>query len=614
MRWGLASTFVLLVGCRSPAQIDVSVTTNVACTQVTGTSVTTGVLGQIETNPPTSTTANCANEYIGSVVLVPSGDDGELVAFKVVTAINGTSVEQCTPDGTGSYGANCIVARRALRYLPHTPLQVNVLMSGDCAGKACDSQSTCVEGTCVPATIGDPAACEGSGCNETVLAPGGETPDATVPADASTDGSLDATLVQDAAPLQDAAPDVSNDAATDSPVVMSDSGVVPGCDMGGALANAAWPMTNYCPTHRNRSPLVGPIAQPASPRWQRGYGIMGSMLGAPAIGPDGTLYFSAAPKAGAGTVFAVDPGSGAPIWTYAPDGGALFPATPVLAADGTVRVTDQINNTLTLLYVDGGAVERVVPLASGGTQYAVRGGATIVSGGTQYASDVDSNLIAYDSTGSVSWAAHGVSSDFIYPTVAADGTILTVGGPSTGVVAFVYASAPDGGQLWAADCGAPAPTYTTSVSAAPDGSYRVVDTTNGILYAFHADGSFAWRQPGLGTSDFTAAIAIADDGTTYVAGANALSAWDSAGTNIATYPTACYQPVIDATGAVFAVCDNALVKLDSALNRTWSVPLTIAPGLLLNDSPIIGPGNAIYLSFDEEGDAGTLDTIIAFGP
>ena len=49
---------------------------------------------------------------------------------------------------------NCIVARRALRYLPHTPLTVIVeMLSTVCAGRVCDPHSTmtCVEGQCARA-------------------------------------------------------------------------------------------------------------------------------------------------------------------------------------------------------------------------------------------------------------------------------------------------------------------------------------------------------------------------------------------------------------------------------------------------------------------------------
>src|ERR1700722_17995573 len=100
-----------LVACRSPTQIDVVISTNVPCSGVTGTSVTTGTLGEIEGIPPTTTTTNCTNEYIGSVVLIPSSDDSARVGFKVVTGINGTTADQCSANDAGSYGANCIVAR-----------------------------------------------------------------------------------------------------------------------------------------------------------------------------------------------------------------------------------------------------------------------------------------------------------------------------------------------------------------------------------------------------------------------------------------------------------------------------------------------------------------------
>ena len=77
-----------------------------------------------EDAPPTTTSTTCVDQRLGAVVLAPSGDDDGPIAFKVVGAIDGQSIEQCTPRWPAGcadhstcapdYGPSCIVARRAL--------------------------------------------------------------------------------------------------------------------------------------------------------------------------------------------------------------------------------------------------------------------------------------------------------------------------------------------------------------------------------------------------------------------------------------------------------------------------------------------------------------------
>jgi outer membrane protein assembly factor BamB len=596
-----------LLGCRSPTQIDVVVSTDVACSQVSGTSVTTGTLGEIENVPPTTTTANCANEYIGSVVLVPSGDENALVGFKVVTAINGATVDQCVPGDAGDYGPDCIVARRALRYLPHTPLQVEILMSGQCAGKACDSQSTCVEGVCLPATIGNSAQCEGNGCTEGVLEPDGgvpEPPDATLIQDGAADAQpVDATVGADA--FVEAS--VPSDAAADSPGPSdSGAGVVPGCDLGGALAQAAWPMEEYCPTHRNRSPYLGPASPPTS--WTRAFG--GSILAAPSIGPDGTLYVAAIGVGNQNAIYALDPKTGNTIWQYAPDSGAGFQSMPVLASDRSLRVVDSVQGTYAVLDLDAGAARLVTPLAYEGIgPLSVRGGLTIVGDGTLYASDNTSDLFAFDSAGTVAWLVHGVSSDYVVPTVEANGTVLTT-------EEVVNALERDGGPAWVSDSGAT--ELMVTVSVATDGTLRVFSPSDGTLFSLEADGGPRWAiQAGGGQAT---QLAVSDDGTTYIGAADTLTAWDSNGNAAGSYALPCAQPIIDAAGYVYDICDGQfLVRLDSSLHELWSLPIALGAYQFVNDSPVIGPGGTLFFTVDTNGfpDGGgpaPLDAVWGFIP
>lgn len=188
-----------LAGCRGATEIDVDVSTNVPCTQWTGTAIAVGLLGvDFETKPAASTATACrADGHLGTLVAIPRGADNANVAFRVVGAV-GTSLEGCAADA-GAPG--CIVARRALNFIPHETLSLSVPLVSACEGIVCDPQTTCVEGECRPAAIPDPGQCASQTCGEGALPPadGGVASDASTPDGAAPDGAIpDATVPVDA--------------------------------------------------------------------------------------------------------------------------------------------------------------------------------------------------------------------------------------------------------------------------------------------------------------------------------------------------------------------------------------------------------------------------------
>jgi formylglycine-generating enzyme required for sulfatase activity len=163
--------WLLLVGCRTATQVTVELTTEVACDEMPSTEVQVGKLGSdIETRPASVATSACrAPGRIGSFVIVPSGDASGEFAVKVVLA-HGRTVESCTvAQGTPGAFAGCIVARRALRFIPHTELTLPIELRQDCDGIVCDPKKTCVRGACVDAVVPDPGSCAGAGCRDDVL-------------------------------------------------------------------------------------------------------------------------------------------------------------------------------------------------------------------------------------------------------------------------------------------------------------------------------------------------------------------------------------------------------------------------------------------------------------
>jgi hypothetical protein len=193
-----------LLACREPTQITLEVTTDVPCANVRGTTVTVGTLDSLEGKQTAASVTNrCQTQRIGSLVLVPSGANDDTVALRVVTGVK-VRPDECTPE-SGYKG--CVVARRALRFIPHTPLYLPVEMSQSCLDVTCDPSETCFKGQCVPATIADPESCtSGGSCQPS--APNGGPSDAggdaldagaDSPEDSSVDGATDAAPDADAA-------------------------------------------------------------------------------------------------------------------------------------------------------------------------------------------------------------------------------------------------------------------------------------------------------------------------------------------------------------------------------------------------------------------------------
>jgi hypothetical protein len=206
-----------IVACRSPTQITFDVSTDVPCAHLGETQVTAGPLAVFDRiGAPTSTAPRCTAEgTVGSLVVVPSDDEGALVAVQIVVGVDART-EACASDPSA-----CIVAKRALRFIPHEPLKVKVGLDRACEGVTCEGAQTCVEGVCRDAVIGDSTACEGDGCGDTALGPGGgggpadgaPPVDATVAADAATDGATGEA--GEAGDAGDDSGDDSGDAAPD---------------------------------------------------------------------------------------------------------------------------------------------------------------------------------------------------------------------------------------------------------------------------------------------------------------------------------------------------------------------------------------------------------------
>lgn len=163
---------LLLDACLDPTQIELVITTDLLCeeAELKSTGIVAAAPADLDERRDTAAQAHgCRDGYIGRLIAIPSGADNEQVAFKIAsTADDQVPVVGCLgpelPD-------KCIVARRSLRYVPHTPLTLPIAMRRACLGVVCPPGETCVDGTCRSASV-DPGQCTGDGCGEQQLPPG----------------------------------------------------------------------------------------------------------------------------------------------------------------------------------------------------------------------------------------------------------------------------------------------------------------------------------------------------------------------------------------------------------------------------------------------------------
>ncbi|MSP61278.1 MAG: hypothetical protein EXR72_13220 [Myxococcales bacterium] len=181
--------------------------------------------------------------------------------------------------------------------------------------------------------------------------------------------------------------------------------------------------------------------------------VDGGSVGAPAIGPDGTIYSVGID----GLLRAIHPVTGKPIWTSAVSSGA------------------------------------------GRTYFYAIGGVTL--GKTHlYVGGVDTNLYAYDYTGKLAWKAPiGQDGSYATPAMEADGTIIAAGRG-----AFVVAVNPDGTVKWKYTMGGS--VESSSPAIASDGTIYLPTWSDGNMYAINPDGTLKWKKSNGGGAVSSPAI------------------------------------------------------------------------------------------------------------
>jgi hypothetical protein len=151
----------VLAGCRSPTEIVLEVQTDaLPCpAQRDSTLFVVGKLDQLAGRAPSSSAALCATSEPSTLVVTPSGSKSAEVAVEVILGVE-RDAEQCA----ANQYVGCIVARRALHFVPHESVRVPIAMRRSCISrdgdsKVCAWNETCVRGACKPAECASGADC-----------------------------------------------------------------------------------------------------------------------------------------------------------------------------------------------------------------------------------------------------------------------------------------------------------------------------------------------------------------------------------------------------------------------------------------------------------------------
>jgi alpha-tubulin suppressor-like RCC1 family protein len=164
---------IAALGCRAPTEIRVTIATDIPCAELEGVAITVATPSRVDGEAPATVTNDCdGSGNIGSIVVLPAASDDEDVAINVVAG-RGLDVSQCVAPDYGPHDSRtgCIVARRSLHFVSHSPLDLPIELRGVCVGEPCIPGQTCDLGSCVPAQVTDPSQCTGDGCSVGKLFP-----------------------------------------------------------------------------------------------------------------------------------------------------------------------------------------------------------------------------------------------------------------------------------------------------------------------------------------------------------------------------------------------------------------------------------------------------------
>jgi len=327
-------------------------------------------------------------------------------------------------------------------------------------------------------------------------------------------------------------------------------------------ANSAWPTFQHDFQHTGRSNFAGP--QDARLAWT--YTVSAGTISAPALGPQGTIYFGSPDN----NFYAVHP-DGSLQWQFTANDNA---GVASIGRDSTIYFCSSAGSLFALS--ENGALKWRYD-----TGYRIAGSAPALdSTGVIYFGSDEKKVYALNADGSLKWRLDILGKARGSPALGADGTIYL----STEGSSKVYALDPNSTIKWKFDVPTGFSTLLiTSPALASDGTIYVgAGWPIHKLYAFTPAGAIKWQYNLTSTSPFdeiTGAPAVGSDGTLYFGHEdNFLYAVDANGTfkwKFETGDDVLGSPVIDAQGTIlFGSKDDKLYALNSNGTVKWSYTST----------------------------------------
>jgi outer membrane protein assembly factor BamB len=319
---------------------------------------------------------------------------------------------------------------------------------------------------------------------------------------------------------------------------------------------------------------------------------MGKVRAGIAIGLDGTIYVPTRKR-----LFAISPG-GQVLWSLETPGGLLGAVlgTPAIAEDGTLYFgsVSSVVGGLTALAPDGTIIWEVPDLGG------ISSSPTIGPDGTIYVGSSERRVYAVDPQGEILWTYEAADRfNFASAAVANDGTIYVGGSENQ-----LHAINPDGTQRWVFEAD---DQIQRSPVIGPDGTiyFGAYDLQ---MYAVNPDGTERWRLP----VHVNSTPAFGADGTIYVAGWG-IHAISPGGSVLWTYAPngGAIQPIVGANGTIYVANTNGLVisALDAQGMLLWDYPtgrLAGGPPALALDGTILATSEegTLFALVDHESGGG----------
>ena len=231
---------------------------------------------------------------------------------------------------------------------------------------------------------------------------------------------------------------------------------------------------------------VNTLTNPPTMKWAAPFylGSYSAIMGSPAIGADGTIYFVGADAYLVSSLVAVEPVAGTHEWTLA--GAGCYGCSVAVGHDGNVYTSSDTDYNLYAVFPNGTTYWKY--FTSTGTK--CTGSPSVAPDGTVYYACGDGNVYALFSNGTLRWKTQpgaGGAGDQMNPAIGLDGT-LYVPNPFDNTL---YAN---GTLRWSYTTGGP--EQSGAVVAADGSVYFGAGGLDQHIYALRANGTLRWRYNG----------------------------------------------------------------------------------------------------------------------